>query len=833
MTINWRDYAELEGCARCRETVVAGLRKDLAGHEIEASARELYVGGETDDAERERIEQALSDRNAAIHHHHWSVSGMDCGSCVAKIETALQRRKEIDCVDVSMMRETVTLGLQDDTAQTREDISKTLGKLGYPARERDGVGDAVTGKTCCGGHDHNDAHAMQGHDHGDDHGHDNKPLADQEHPHDQGHAHNHAQGLPHSHGGGLPIMRRFAPWPKAGDEIAWAAICLLLGWGIGALVPVAEPYALSVGAILAALPVMRRAGQLVMNGAIFSIELLMTVAVIGAVAIGDPLEAGMVVLLFAIGESLEGVAAGQARSGVKSLLKLAPEKARLVSANGPREVHPSRLAIDDVVEVRPGERIPADGVIAKGQADIDNSHLTGESVPVACEEGSEVFAGAIVTDRPVEVKVTRAAGQTMLDRVIQLVEESEKHKAQVERFVARFARIYTPIIMAMALLTVIIPPLFFGQDWQEWIYRGLALLLIGCPCALVISTPAAVTSALARAARIGLLVKGGAALEAIGAVRKIAFDKTGTLTEGKPALVDMITFGKQTEDEVLAIAAALENVTSHPLARAVVDAAKSRNLSLPELADGRTIAGAGVEGRIDGIHYQVGAPKRLNITCDDAVTTWMNRQEDEGSTAIAVVREGVVIGALALRDIPREEARKGLEMLKNLGVDPVMLTGDANRVAKRLAADLGMSYRAELLPEDKLNALAEIRNEGDGTGKPASVAMVGDGINDAPALKAADVGIAIGGGTDIALEAADAVIVKSRLTDVAILVKLSRQARRVIRENIGLAIGLKAIFLVTSIFGITGLWVAVLADTGATVLVTLNSLRLLWGRKES
>ncbi|WP_114089881.1 heavy metal translocating P-type ATPase [Thalassospira profundimaris] len=822
LTINWRDYAELEACSRCRDFVVQGLRKDLADHEIEASERELHIAGETGAGVREQVENSLRARNTAIHHRHWAVAGMDCGSCVAKIEKALQRREEVDCVDVSMMRETVMLGLQNDRPQTREDISKTLGKLGYRATEHDGRGAAQGKSACCGGCGDADATASDHDAAGDDHASYNNA------------SHDHAHGLPHSHGGGLPLMRRFAPWPQAGDEIAWAAICLLMGWAVGAFVPVAEPYALSAGAILAALPVMKRALQLALNGALFSIEFLMSVAVIGAVAIGDPLEAGMVVLLFAIGESLEGVAAGQARNGVKSLLKLSPEKARRIASDGTRqEVHPSALAVDDSVEVRPGERIPADGVLSRGQADIDNSHLTGESVPVACEEGSEVFAGAIVTDRPIEVKVTRAAGQTMLDRVIQLVEESEKHKAPVERFVARFARIYTPIIMGMAALTVLVPPLLFGLAWQEWIYRGLALLLIGCPCALVISTPAAVTSALARAARIGLLVKGGAALETIGAVRKIAFDKTGTLTAGKPALVGIATFGAQTEDEVLAIAAALENVTSHPLARAVVSAAEERNLTLPELADGRTIAGAGVEGRVEGAYYQVGAPKRLKIDCDDAVTDWMNREEDEGSTAIAVIRDDIVIGALALRDVPREDARKGLEMLNKLGVDPVMLTGDAKRVAQRLAADLGMSYRAELLPEDKLNALKELGTDGQTDDRRTTVAMVGDGINDAPALKAADIGIAIGGGTDIALEAADAVIVKSRLTDVAVLVKLSRQARRVIRENIGLALGLKGIFLITSILGMTGLWVAVLADTGATVLVTLNSLRLLWGRKES
>lgn len=798
----WNDFPALGNCANCQTAMVNALRTALPDTDFESDGQGITATPPLDADGNAVARDVLTAQANQVTHHQWQVSGMDCGSCVAKIETALRKTDGVSCVDISMMRETVTLGLHDDDSQTRNTVTQTLNKLGYPAQEAAKPSAPDNGT------------AQQHEDDGNDHT-----------------THDHA----HHHGGDSDandhsLMRRFAPWSSENDEIAFAVLCLAIGGLVGALIPSAEQYALSVASILAAVPVMKKAFRLAQSGAFFSIELLMSVAVLGAVAIGESLEAGMVVVLFAIGERLEGVAAGQARKGVKALMKLTPEQARRVGTSGFEDVAPSALAIDDIVEVRPGERVPADGVVHKGAAEIDNSHLTGESVPVYSDIDAEVFAGAIVTDRPVQIRVTRAAGQTMLDRVIELVEQSEKHKAPVERFVAKFARIYTPIIMALAALTVVIPPVLFGQGWEEWIYRGLALLLIGCPCALVISTPAAVTSALARATRIGLLVKGGAALELIGSVRTMAFDKTGTLTEGKPKLAAMKTANGYGENGVLTIAAALETVTSHPLARAVVQAAESRNLELPVIEDARTIAGAGVEGRIDGVLYRVGAAKRLNATPDDETAKWLSDQEEDGSTSVIVLKDDQVIGALALRDVARSDAKSALADLNSLNITPMMLTGDATRVAKRMAGELGMDYRAELLPEDKLNALAALRDDPKRSGP---VAMVGDGINDAPALKAADVGIAIGGGTDIALEAADAVAVRDRLGDVVNLVKLSRAARRVIRENITIALGLKAVFLVTSITGLTGLWLAVMADTGATVLVTINSLRLLMALRGS
>ena len=803
----WEDLPAIGDCAQCRASLIDVLSRAIPGRGISGDGQGISTSSPISADEDATLRDILARQADAKRHYHWQVSGMDCGSCVAKIETALGKMDGVSCVDVSMMRETVTLGLDDDRQSDRAAVTSLLNKLGYPAREKTapGMAGAQRNISCCAG----DACAQDG----------AANSASHSHSHDAT-----VKVADVDTEAGTGIKQRFVPWSSENDEIAFAAICLALGGLVGVIIPSFGSYAMSVASVLAAVPVMKKAMRLAQSGAIFSIELLMSVAVIGAVAIGESLEAGMVVLLFAIGERLEGVAAGRARSGVKALMKLAPEQARRITGDGVQTVSPAELALNDLVEVRPGERVPADGVVASGAADIDNSHLTGESVPVYCKAGDDVFAGAIVTDSPVRITVTRAAGQTMLDRVIELVEQSEKHKAPVERFVAKFARIYTPIIMALAAATVIIPPVLFGQGWEEWIYRGLALLLIGCPCALVISTPAAVTSALARATRIGLLVKGGAGLELIGAVRTMAFDKTGTLTEGRPKVAAIKTTDGYGENGLLTIAAALETVTSHPLARAVVAAAENRNLELPVIEDAKTIAGAGVEGKIDGVTYQVGAATRLGITPNGEMTGWLTAQEEDGSTAVVILKNGQIIGALALRDVARADAKAALAELNRLNITPVMLTGDATRVAKRMAADLGMDYRAELMPEDKLDALTALRDDPKRSGP---VAMVGDGINDAPALKAADVGIAIGGGTDIALEAADAVAVKDRLGDVVNLVKLSRAARRVIRENITIALGLKAVFLVTSITGLTGLWLAVLADTGATVLVTINSLRLL------
>jgi Cd2+/Zn2+-exporting ATPase len=432
-----------------------------------------------------------------------------------------------------------------------------------------------------------------------------------------------------------------------------------------------------------------------------------------------------------------------------------------------------------------------------------------------------VFAGSINTEAALRVRVDKAAQDNTISRIIRLVEEAQEAKAPTERFIDRFSRIYMPIIVGLALVTMLVPPLFLGGEWATWIYRSLALLLIGCPCALVISVPAAIASSLAAGAKRGLLMKGGAVIEAAAATRVVAFDKTGTLTLGKPTVTDVLAFGVA-RSEMLALAAGVEAGFNHPLAQAVLAEAARAGVAPKPATGARAIIGKGVEATIDGEVVFVGSLRfasEVAVLSDD-IRTDADRLEGAGKTVAAVFRTGQVIGLLALRDEPREDAARAIAELKALGVRAVMLTGDNARTGAAIAGSLGMDYRAELLPDDKVTEIKRLAGDG-------GIMMIGDGINDAPALAAATIGVAMGSGTDVALETADAALLRSRVTDAPRLVRLARATMSNIRVNIAIALGLKAVFLMTSILGLTGLWIAILADTGATVLVTLNALRLL------
>ena len=738
----------------------------------------------------------------------WRVEGMDCASCVAKVRTAVERLPGISSVEVNLMAERLTLRRSADGAKPAE-VERQIGALGYqPTR--------LAGPTAIS-HRH-EAQVEDGSD--PDHaGHEHGGGAH------AGHMHAHSEAEEAEERAGVP-------WWRTGKAKLAAALAVLVGvaWGLSAVFPREAYWIYLAATLLALVPFGRRAFALARAGTPFSIETLMCAAALGAVIIGAAAEAAVVVLLFAVGELLENVAAGQARAGIRALASLIPRTARREAEGKIEEVPAASLQVGDVVQVRPGDRLPCDGDIIEGRSALDESPITGESMPVPRGPGEPVVAGSINADGVLRIRVTRAAANNTVARIITMVEDASASRAPSQRFVERFARWWTPGAMIAALLVIVAPPMLFGGDWWTWTYRGLALLLIACPCALVISVPAAIASGLSAGARRGLLVKGGAALEAIGAARTVAFDKTGTLTEGKPRVTDVVSLAGGTDEaRVLTLAASVESGSSHPLARAILAAATDRELKLLQGSEAEAVPGRAVQATVEGRRVAVGSPRHAADAgpgLDAAAASRAEALEAEGKTCVVVLLDAVPVGLIAMRDEPREDAAAGIAALRRLNVATVMLTGDNERTGRAIAGTLGMDVRAGLLPEDKLREIAALQANG-------PVVMVGDGINDAPALAAASVGVAMGGGTDVALETADAAIMREKVAGVADLVELSRATLTNIRQNIGVAVGLKAVFLVTTLTGVTGLWPAILADTGATVLVTLNALRLLRWRGQS
>ena len=742
----------------------------------------------------------------------YRVEGMDCASCATKIDTAVRRLPGINDVSVSATAGTMTVDYAAE--ESLGAVERAVVKLGYGVSPKDGPVKAAP-TPAAPAHSH-EGHDHEGHDHENDHkGHDHSVSK-----HDDDDKTEESLGL-HGHDHGPSD----GPWWKSKKALLTLAsgAALVVAYLVGHFVPSIDKYAFAVAMLVGLVPIARRAVAAALAGIPFTIETLMTIAAVGAVVINASEEAAAVVFLFLVGELLEGIAAGRARASIQSLTTLVPKTA-LIEENGKtREVQADTLEIGTVIVVRPGDRIPADGTIVDGASSINEAPVTGESTPVRKEKDASVFAGTINGEAVLKIKVTAAAADNTIARVVKLVEEAQESKSPTERFIDRFSRYYTPGVLVVGALVAIVPPVVAGASWSEWIYKGLAVLLIGCPCALVISTPAAIAASLSAGARRGLLLKGGAVLEGLGKITVVALDKTGTLTEGKPKVTDVIAVGK-TENEVLALAAALETGSSHPLAVAILAKAEEAKVQTPAASESKAIGGKGVTATIEGVSVFLGSPQAAAelATIPADLTERIRVLNDEGKTVSILLAGQQVAGALAMRDEPRPDAREGLQALKDLGIQTVMLTGDNSRTAKAIGAQLGMDdVRAELMPEDKQKIVGELQSKG------MIVAKIGDGINDAPALAAADVGIAMGGGTDVALETADAAILHGRVRDIARMIQLSKNTMSNITQNITIALGLKVVFLVTTIIGVTGLWPAILADTGATVLVTLNALRLL------
>jgi len=610
----------------------------------------------------------------------------------------------------------------------------------------------------------------------------------------------------------------------------FTGISLLLEWQ-----DIFAPYGKVATAVLAILA----SGWLILPKAIralrqrsLDMNVLMSVAVIGAAAIGQWTEAAAVVFLFALSELLEGFSVGRARRAIQSLLELTPETALVKRGDQIQEVRVEEVNLDETLVVKSAARVPLDGVVLSGESAINQAPITGESMPVEKKSGDVVFAGTINGEGSLEVKVTRAFTDTTLARIIRLVGEAQGQKAPSQRFVDQFAKIYTPAVFVMAILVLLSGPLLFHGAWLEWIYRALVLLVIACPCALVISTPVSIVSGLTAMARRGVLIKGGVFLEQIGKLKALAVDKTGTITEGKPRIQRVIPWNHKSEEEILRVAAAIDTHSQHPLAQAVVKYAEEKKIQFPRGENYQSKTGRGAEARIDGHLYFVGNHRYVHELglCTTELERQLSEIEAQAQSVVVVGHQphdgetGDVFGILAIGDTVRANARAAIALLHQAGVKKiVMLSGDNQRTADAIAKQVGIDEsNGNLLPDDKIARVREL------TAKYKHVGMIGDGVNDAPAMAAASIGIAMGkAGTDTAIETADIALMQDDLSKVAEAVQLGRRTVRMIQTNIGFALGVKAIFLALAVTGHATLWMAILADTGATLVVIANALRLL------
>ncbi|RLQ05722.1 heavy metal translocating P-type ATPase [Geobacillus sp. FSL K6-0789] len=561
----------------------------------------------------------------------------------------------------------------------------------------------------------------------------------------------------------------------------------------------------------------------------FDMNTLMTVAILGAAAIGEWGEGATVVILFAISEALERYSMDKARQSIESLMDIAPKEALIRRGNEEMMVPVDDIQVGDIMIVKPGQKLAMDGIVIKGTSTLNQAAITGESVPVTKTVGDEVFAGTLNEEGLLEVKVTKRVEDTTLSKIIHLVEEAQAERAPSQAFVDRFAKYYTPAIIIFALLLAVIPPLFMGADWSEWIYRGLAVLVVGCPCALVISTPVSIVTAIGNAAKNGVLIKGGIYLEEAGSLKVIAFDKTGTLTKGIPSVTDVVTYNGN-ENELMTITAAIEKGSQHPLASAIIRKAEEDGLNFNDVSveEFQSITGKGVKAKVNNAMYYVGSPGLFEELLPNGIQSEIKEQittlQIQGKTVMALGTEKEILALIAVADEIRESSKEVIRKLHQVGIEKtVMLTGDNQRTAEAIGKQVGVSdIKADLLPEDKLNFIKELRD------KYRSVAMVGDGVNDAPALAASTVGVAMGGaGTDTALETADIVLMSDDLSKLPYTIKLSRKALAIIKQNITFSLGIKALALLLIVPGWLTLWLAVFADMGATLIVTLNSMRLL------
>ncbi|TCZ80102.1 cadmium-translocating P-type ATPase [Paenibacillus albiflavus] len=700
--------------------------------------------------------------------NEFKVKGLSCGNCAAKIEREIQKLEHGDTATLSY--NTGRLMLNPEISMTKvEQILKTDGA--YLVKEE-----------------------MESH----------------HHEHDDHHDHSHSHGHDHSHGSNSTMLRLLI-----GSAAIYIAAFFLDG-NISSYITI-PMYLLAI--IISGYTTFIR-GIKNLFRLEFNIDTLMSIALIGAVAIGEWKEATLVAILFGLNELLEGLGMEKARRSMETLLQVAPKEA-IKLVNGEEIIVPIKsLAVGDIVIVKPGGKIPSDGTVSAGRSSVNEAAITGESLPVEKAVGENVYGGSINNEGLLQIQINKAYKDSSLAKILHLVQEAQETKTPTELFINKFAKYYTPIIMIIAAIVMLVPPLLLGGDWTHWLYQGLAVLIVGCPCALILASPIAIVSGITRNARNGVLVKGGVYLEQLGKITTLAFDKTGTLTKGEPHVEQAIVYD---EDRFYSIAAAIENASSHPLAKAVMKKIADHEVTPYKLQDIQTVTGRGIQATINGVKYSLGNEQTvLHLNVPASIQSEINSLKDQGLTLVIVADHEQILGIFGIADEIRAESKAVIAALHQSGINKtVMLTGDHAKTAEKVAKAVGVTdYYGGLLPEDKVNKVKALAKEG-------KVAMIGDGINDAPALASADLGIAMGKGTDSAIETADIVLMQDHLGRLPEAVSIAKKVNRIIKFNIGVALGLKIFALLLTIPGLLTLWIAILSDMGATIFVSLVSLTVL------
>lgn len=780
----------------------------------------------------------------------YSISGIDCANCAAKVEAKMNELPEVDSVIL-----TFATGQLLVEAENPDEVLPLLRDIADNAEPGTVIEELKRGKKAhahehhhhhedcgCGEHDHHHENCgCEGHKHHHEgcgcgehkqhhegcgcgeheHNHENCGCEGHHHTHEDCKCGEHEHNHDHAHGN------------SSDEEDGVKGELIQIGIGIvlfAAGMAVEKSGIFMTGIALAVFiaaylvlggEVLMTAVKNIFRGKVFDENFLMSMATIGAFFIGEYPEAVGVMLFYRIGELFEDIAVGRSRKQIMEAVDLRPEVVRIVSEDGIKEIDPEDAVIGDIIEVRPGDRIPLDGVIVNGESRIDTSAVTGEPVPVGVSEGSHVISGCVNVSGLIRIKVEKQLEESMVTRILEAVENAAASKPKIDRFISKFARIYTPFVVIAAVITAIVPSLITG-NWSHWVYTALTFLVISCPCALVLSVPLAFFAGIGAGSKKGILFKGGVSLEVLADIKAIVMDKTGTVTEGNFTVASVEPADGISREELLAYAGCAERASTHPIAVSIMEEVQKNDIDLPEAMEVKEVSGKGIEVKLSEGKLLCGSIKLLeenNVLIPDTLSK-------EYGTEVLLALNGKFIGQVVINDTVKSDSKAAVEDMKKKGLWTAMLTGDSEDNARMVAdmADIDMYY-ARLMPEDKLNNLSKIREE------HGSVMFVGDGINDAPVLAGADVGAAMGSGADAAIEAADVVFMNSRLSSVPESIKIARATKRIAMENVVGALVIKALVMILGFMGIASMWMAVFADSGVAMICVFNSIRILFSKK--